>query len=220
MIHEKRMTIFARYYKDKVLHKVPMDVMKNYILDEKNKPAIADAIYQRYYERYLKIFFYENPESATYTDEGGRPIIKNVFKTEYKNGFLMMASNSLLIETLASFMNGNNKTPRGESEKYFKRIFSKAKEYGNDLKKFNNINYYSDIRCAVLHQGETYTKFKIIRTGPLLDEKRKEINAKIFTDLLHSFLKSYVEELKKSKWDSELWDNCRIKIRHIIANTE
>jgi uncharacterized protein YaaR (DUF327 family) len=195
-----------------------MDDMRNYILDEKNKSVIANAIYRRYYERYLKLFFYENAESSAYTDEQGNSNKKNVFKTEYKNGFLMMASSSLLIETLASFINGNNKTPRGESEKSFKLIFSKAEEYGNNLKEFKIINYYSDIRCAILHQGETYTKYKIQRTGPLLDDSRNEINATRFTELLRDFLQSYVKELKQSKWDSDLWDNCRIKIRHIITN--
>ena len=212
------MTIFARFYKDKVLNLVSMDDMSNYILDEKNKSVIVDTIYQRYYERYLKLFFYENPETASYTDEEGNSTDKNVFNTEYKNGFLMIASCSLLIETLASFINGENKTPRGQSEKAFKMIFSMAEKYENELKEFNKINYYSDIRCAVLHQGETYTKFKIIRTGPLLDEQKKEINATKFTKKLHAFLQSYVEDLKQSKWDSELWDNYRIKIRHIIAN--
>ena len=214
------MALFARYYIGKMLESVSMENMNEYILDEKNKDAIADAIYQRYYERYLKIFFYENEASACYTDEQGETKTKNIFKTEYKNGFLMMASNSLLIETLASFINGDDKTPRGESKKAFSKIFLKAKEYGNDLKELNEINYYSDIRCAILHQGETYTKFKIQRTGHLLDKQLKEINATKFTYSLHCFLQSYIDELKHSKWDSELWDNCRIKIRHIIKNAE
>lgn len=214
------MALFARYYVDRTLKAVSMEDMKEYILDEKNKDAIADAIYQRYFERYLKIFFYENEASACYTDEQGKTKTKNIFKTEFKNGFLMMASNSLLIETLASFINGDDKTPRGETKKSFTKIFTKAKEYGNDLKELIEINYYSDIRCAILHQGETYTKFKILRTGPLLDGQRKEINATKFTYSLHCFLQSYIDELKLSKWDSELWDSCRIKIRHIIKNAE
>lgn len=212
------MTIFARYYKDKALNIISMGNMRDYVLEEKYKSIIADAIYQRYYERYLKLFFYENTELSLYTGENGNLEYKNIFKTEYKNGFLMMASSSLLIETLASFLNGNNKTPHGKSGEAFKMIFLKAEEYENSLKIFNKINFYSDIRCAILHQGETYTKFKIIRTGPLLDERRKEINATWFIKYLHDFVQSYVEELKMSKWDSELWDNCKIKIRHIINN--
>ncbi len=214
------MTLFARFYEDRTLNTVSMEDMKKHILDEKNKNVIADAIYHRYYERYLKTFFYENEATACYTNEYGETKTQNVFKTEYKNGFLMMASNSLLIETLASFINGEDKTPRGESKKAFTNIFFKAREYGNALKEIDEINYYSDIRCAILHQGETYTKFKIQRTGPLLDKQGKEINATKFTYSLHGFLRSYIDELKQSKWDSELWDNCRIKMRHIINNAE
>ena len=52
-------------------------------------------------------------------------------------------------------------------------------------------------------------------------KNNKTINATRFAKELKKFLKSYKDELKsdKCKWDSELWDNCRKKIRHIIANS-
>ncbi|MEW8396800.1 MAG: hypothetical protein AB2707_11630, partial [Candidatus Thiodiazotropha sp.] len=109
------MPTFARYYKDRKLNVVSMEELKEYITDEGNKALIADLIYYRYFERYLKLFFYESPETASYIDENGDSKVKNIFKTEYKNGFLMIASNSLLIETLASFLHGYEKTPRGQS---------------------------------------------------------------------------------------------------------
>ncbi|MCG7940582.1 MAG: hypothetical protein N0C88_17275 [Candidatus Thiodiazotropha lotti] len=214
------MATFARYYKDRKLNVVPMDKLKEYITDERNKAAIAELIYYRYFERYLKLFFYDSPETANYIDENGNSKVKNVFKTEYKNGFLMIASNSLLIETLASFLNGYDKTPRGQSNNAFKAVFSKAEEYKNKLSVFKNINFYQDIRCGILHQGETYSKFRIIRTGPLFDKKQKKINATMFTKELHDFLIKYTEELKKEKWDGDLWDNCRIKLRHIVNHED
>ncbi len=197
-----------------------MENMKNYILNENNKGLIADAIYNRYYERYLKLFFYKNSSTETYFDENNNQSVKNVFQTEYKNGFLIMASCSLLIETLASYLNGDDKTPRGESPQAFESIFNKARQYSNNLVEFQNKKFYQNIRCAILHQGETYSKFKIKRSGSLFDQQNKEINASKFVIELHNFLKSYAEELKNSKWDSEIWDNCRVKIRHIVKNTE
>ena len=46
----------------------------------------------------------------------------------------------------------------------------------------------------------------------------KIINAKMFCDSLKDFLLSYQKELEHEKWDSDIWDNCRIKLRHIIDN--
>jgi hypothetical protein len=196
-----------------------MDDVETLINNSNNKEKIADIIYCRYYERYLKIFFYESNKEVTYQDDKGKSKIKKVFNTEYKNGFIMMASCCLLIETLSAFIDGNNRTPDREGNNSFEKIFNKAKAYSNDLQVFINKNLYKVVRCGILHQGETYKSFKIRRTGELYDESESAINATIFTYNLNLFMKSYIKELKTSEWDGELWDNCRIKLRHIVNNS-
>ena len=145
-------------------------------------------------------------------------IVKNDFNTEYKNGFIIMTSCCLLIETIASYFEGINQTKKSGSE-VFNFIFNKANEYNNDLKDFVNEPFYKNVRCALLHQGETYNKFKIRRDGILYDRENKIINAKLFCDSLNQFLISYKKELCAEKWDGALWDNCRLKLRFIIQNS-
>ena len=214
------MTSFARYYENRKLIDVSMDEIETLITDSTNKEKIANLIYRRYYERYLKIFFFESSKTEIYEVENASPVEKNVFNTEFKNGFVMMASCCLLIETLSAFIEGDDKTPRGQGNKSFEIIFSKAEQYGNSLHTFSKENFYTVVRCGILHQGETYKSFKIRRTGDLYNKSESAINASLFATELKSFLKSFAGELKTSKWDGELWDNCRIKLRHIVSNAK
>ena len=194
-----------------------MSEMNILITDKGNQNLIAEYIYERLYNRFLKIFDYRSNDTAIYRKKNIE-VSKNIFSEEYKNGFLMMASCSLLIETFSSFLEGQNQTPKGMDVEMFVKVFEKAKQYGNDLEKFINEPIYKNIRCAILHQGETNGNFKISRTGDLL--KDKTINANRFFIELKKLLNSYKEELISAEWDSKVWDACRIKIRHIINNAK
>ncbi|WP_304066105.1 hypothetical protein [Pedobacter glucosidilyticus] len=215
------MTSFARYYTDNRLYDFSMSDIKLLITDEVNKEKLADIIYNRYYSRYLKLFYFTTPNKKQYTQTvEGRDIVKelNEYNTEFKSGFAIMTNCCLLIETIATYFEGQNASTKSGTET-FNIIFRKANDYQNDLKKFENKAFYKNIRCGLLHQGETYGKFRIRRTGVLFDETNFVINANLFCDKLNDFLKSYREELKMAKWDSELWDKCRVKLRHIIQNS-
>jgi hypothetical protein len=220
-LYPRIMTSFARYYEDKKLKNYSMDDIELLISNECNKEKIAEIIFRRYYERYLKIFFYKADKTAKYLNQAGEefPYEKNVYDTEYKNGFVIMASCCLLIETLSAFIEGDNETPRGAGNKPFESVFEKAAEYKNSLQEFKKQNFYKAVRCGILHQGETYKSFKIRRTGKLYDKTESAINATLFASALKSFLKHFADELKSSKWDGALWDNCRTKLRHIINNS-
>lgn len=216
------MTTFARYFDNKKLIEIKMFHINDLMNDEKNKEKIADAIYFRLYERFLKTFFFESDIEEEYIllrDNKEFKENKNKFNTEYKNGFSIMANCCILIETLSAYIDGNNQTPKINA-KSFKRVFRKANEYKNELSIFEKeADFYYAVRCGILHQGETYNKFIIKRRGDLFDKNEKSINATLFLKNLNVFLESYIEELKNQKWDSEVWDNCRIKLRHIINNS-
>ena len=217
------MTLFARYYNNRTLAQVSMTEVDALIKDESNKDKIAEIIYHRYYDRYLKIFDYKSNVKMNYlnTEDGKTSIItRDEFTQEYKSGFAIMTACCLLIETISAFFEGTNET-RKSGHETFKHVFEKAKAYNNPLECFiEESSFYKNIRCGLLHQGETYGQFKIKRIGTLYDKSTKTINATLFSDSLIKFLISYQEELRKEKWDSALWDKCRIKLRHIIKNSE
>ena len=207
------MTSFARYHKDRKLIEISMDMMEKLIKSESNKEIIAEHVYERLYTRFLKIFDFEN-ELKAHNEE------KNVFKKEYKNGFLILASCSLLIETFAAFINGENETPGGKASNRFNKVFEYAKEKNNPLKIFENSEFYKKIRCGILHQGETKGKFLVTRDKDKQILDGETVNANLFHAALRELLNSYRSDLETKDWDSWIWDACRQKIRHIIANSK
>jgi hypothetical protein len=217
------MTLFARYYNSQSkLVEITMDDVDNLIKDEKNKKEIADAIFNRYFDRYLKIFYYPAQQTKNYIKtNGGKETqhSKNVFNEEYKSGFSIMTNCCLLIEAFSTFLEGQNQTNKNGKDT-FKLFFKKAATYNNSLKIFETEEtFYKNIRCGLLHQGETYGKFKIRRDTQLFDSANKTINAKLFCDALKEFLTSYKNELASADWANDIWDKCRIKLRHIIQNS-
>jgi len=129
-----------------------------------------------------------------------------------------MANCCLLIETLQSFKNGWGDSDR-RSGKAFKDFFSTDNNF-DDLKS-KGAEIHKNVRCGILHQGETTGGWRINRySGDLFNEKTKSLNAFKFAKLLEKSLSDYKEELKKEKWDSATWDNFRTKMRKIISNCE
>ena len=217
------MTLFARYYDDRSkLIEISMDEIEDLIKGEQNKQAIANAIYHRYYDRYLKLFSYSDQQTQKYIKKvGGKDteLSLNVFNEEYKSGFSMMANCCLLIEAFSTFLEGQNSSTKPGKET-FKLFFKKAGAYDNPLKIFEKEEtFYKNVRCGLLHQGETYGKFKIRRDTSLFDAVNRTINAKLFCDSLKNFLINYSNELTNADWADDIWDKCRIKLRHIIQNS-
>lgn len=199
-----------------------MTDIENLIANEKNKEQIAEIIFHRYYDRYLKPFYFVSSTKQAYTktvDSAEVTERLNEFNTEFKSGFAIMTNCCLLIEVIATYFEGTDETIKSGSET-FKAVFNKAKQYENNISVFVNKPFYKNIRCGLLHQGETYGKFKIRRIGQLFDERDLVINATRFCDKLKDFLESYKNELIKEKWDSEVWDKCRVKLRYIIKNSK
>lgn len=209
------MTSFLRYYKERKLIKVSMIKMKQLIQKESKKDIIAEYVYQRLYTRFLKIFDYSSEIEELY-EKDDEKIKRVVFKEEYKNGFLQLAACALLVETFAAFLAGKDETPWKKSPDYFIKVFRYAEDKGNDLKVFkNNNDFYDNIRCGLLHQGETKGGFKITRKGDYL-LRDGTIDAFIFHKLLKELLISYKNDLCEKDWNDPLWVKCREKIEYII----
>lgn len=172
----------------------------NKLVEAKNQEALSRFIYYRLHDRYVKPFLFNNAD----------------YKRDFKHGFAMMASACLLIETLSSFQNGwvESSEARIKGADIFDNFFKNS----NKLKEFAKLNFYKHIRCGILHQGETSGGFTIRRDGDVL--KNNQINAFLFLNEIENELKKYSNDLKSAAWDSEAWDNFRVKMRGVIKHCQ
>lgn len=184
----------------------------------KDKKSLANFFYNRLFDRYLKPFTYQSPD----------------FRKEYKNGFSIMANCCLLIETFMSFREKHLIDTNGLSNECFRLFFTESKAFGVFSKDAFDKNgklktrrqggrpneFYSNVRCGILHTGETKDGWKIKRDyrTPLFDEVTKTINATKFANTLKKEINEYAIELEKSEWTSKEWINFRLKMADIIRN--
>jgi len=142
--------------------------------------------------------------------------VKHVKKID--SGFLKMAVSCLMIETLESFRQGRKDTKgKGVGKKMFKDFFTLEQKLFPGFKDIA-ADFYSSIRCGILHQAETTNAWRILRKGPLLDEMHWAINATKFVHSLDGSLDSYVESLKSNDFNSKIWKNALFKIEDVCQN--
>src|ERR1039457_4831780 len=113
--------------------------------DMKDTSRIADLVLERFRERYID------------------PFVNN----SSKHGFSMMAIGCLMVEALHSFKKGWKRTG-GDGGKAFEEFFSCSNHLG--VFKGMGEEFYSNVRCGVLHQAATYDGWKITSRGELLDK--------------------------------------------------
>ncbi len=191
----------ARYYNKETEKVIRVTVSKYHsLIEEKNKVDLANFIYHRLHSRYINPFDFDDSD----------------YKEQYKNGFSMMASYCLLIETLQSFKKG-----WGDSDRKSGQLFEEFFKNNNNFEDLENKGreIYKHIRCGILHQGESTGGWTITREKKEL-LKHKIIDSVIFGEILEKSLKEYQTLLTTEAWDSEIWDNFRTKMRRIIANTQ
>tara|TARA_R110002049_G_scaffold109424_4_gene258254 strand:+ start:891 stop:1469 length:579 start_codon:yes stop_codon:yes gene_type:complete len=162
---------------------------------EKDKVEIAESIKRRLIQRY----------------------ILPCEEINNKSGFNIMANCCLLIETFESFYRGWSKTPNGSDTfcKFFNRIPNFIEFTGNDTP----ASFYKNIRCGILHQGETTGGWRIRRDKKKkLYLKDKIIDANHFRDDLKSSIVDYFDDLKTKDWSSNEWKMLEKKMKSIIKN--
>lgn len=134
------------------------------------------------------------------------------------SGYLKMAVSCLMIETLESFKQGKkNAKGNGVGLRMFKDFFETEQAFFPD---FNNIHadFYSNIRCGILHQAETTNAWRILRSDALLDKGNKTINASKFVLALEKSLHNYLSCLKTNDFETQVWKNALLKLEDICEN--
>jgi hypothetical protein len=207
-----------RYYLETGELKVTTDKdIEGFLADQTKKSQLAEFIYFRHYYRYIKPFEFVSEKMIKVKDTGKS---NDEYSLIYKNGFSIMANCCLLIETLESFYRGWEDTKR-ESEKAFLKFFSRDKNFKefaiNDIPS----QFYFNIRCGILHQGETRRGWIITRSGnSILDFSKKKIDATLFLKQLKKSLNDYKNELNIADWNDDIWCNARKKIKAILKNNK
>lgn len=132
--------------------------------------------------------------------------------SQNKHGFTVLAVACLVIETLESFYQGCPDT-KNASTKMFRDFLARD----TDLKVLAGGNdwFYKDIRCGILHQGESRGGWRILRSGPLFDAKAKTLNA---TAVLRSLRKEVLQYAQRIQTDEQVWKNFRKKMGAVCAN--
>ena len=157
----------------------------------KDRDTIAEAIRRRFTERYV--------DPAT---------------TAPKHGFTIMAISCLMLEALESFLRGWKKSLR-QSEKLFVEFLDR--EAGFAAFRGRGSEFYTNVRCGILHQAETTAGWRILRSGELFDGDRT-INAVRFIRALQRVLNKYCDELKHVNWGDKRWNAARRKLGNICDN--
>jgi hypothetical protein len=143
----------------------------------------------------------------------------HVVPAEKKSGFLMMGSACLMIETLESFYDGKKETAWRDGGPSFKRFFEREKRFFPGFKD-DAVDFYTNVRCGILHQGETKGGYRILRDdGPLLDPIERTIEANKFLKALKDCLDNYIKDLRAASISSsERWTMAIDKINFICEN--
>lgn len=119
--------------------------------------------------------------------------------TDFRYGFAIMAINCLLVETLQSFIMGKTST-RDQSEELSKMFLTTAEAFKNHFNDVTAKTYYEDVRCGILHIGETHNMSLIRVVGPLVSEHDGGIiiNRTRFHEGLRKEFDRYLSDLRSA----------------------
>lgn len=135
------------------------------------------------------------------------------------SGFVVLALDCVLIETLEQFKRGKRKTPQGRGQEFFVSFLTSS-EFGEHFTKDRAKIFYTQIRCGLLHQSEAEGASRIKRGGshPLVSDTKDHesliINKDEFHSLLEKVISTYYESLRMGV-DPELRNNFRRKMDSI-----
>lgn len=116
------------------------------------------------------------------------------------SGFVVLALDSALIETLEQFRRGTRKTPYKQVGKYFETFLTET-AFNQHFDASLAGLFYTTIRCGLLHQSEADGNSRIKRgsglplVGKTVDGKGIVVNTQAFHSMLEAVINSYTEDL-------------------------
>lgn len=211
---------------------------------EENAEKIADFVYWRLYERYIRPFEVlieheefintkENKKIQIDDEQDDEPNDEQKNTQDYlkvRIGFAIVANMCPVIEALEAFKHGKerfyseteikNDANKMSYEKAFTAFFTKEKGTFKVPENFGK-EFYENIRCRILHQGGTGGSWRIKHIkkekeeDKIIDVDAKIIDARKFLEKMKKIVETYQEKLKKGEEDI---NNCLTKCKAIISN--
>jgi DNA-binding ferritin-like protein (Dps family) len=132
-----------------------------------------------------------------------------------KNGFSIMALSCLLIESFETFRQGWESSD-SKSALAFCYFFDRETRF-HDLNGYAR-QFYENVRCGILHQGETTGGWTIRLHGPLFESGKLRVNAHEFQKMLSDVIDEYCEELMREPVSTEIWRKFKTKMNATIKN--
>lgn len=133
------------------------------------------------------------------------------------SGYLIMSIGCFAIETLQSYKEGVVDS-RNQSKDLFIKFFAE------ETTRFPGfapaaIKFYENVRCGILHLGETKQAWRIVLANyPLLNSTERTINANLFLEAVSGSLNDYLEKLKEKRFTEPLWLLAFDKLKYICDN--
>lgn len=133
----------------------------------------------------------------------------------------MMSTCCLLIETIEAFYRGWPNT-NNKSENAFLKFFTRDTNFVDFSTDDIPTLFYKNIRCGILHQGETTGGWALTRKADqsLIDKTKKNINVTKFMKRLSNSLEDYRNELLSADWNDIIWVHAKKKLKAILKNCE
>jgi hypothetical protein len=164
---------------------------------EAGKSKVAEFFWERVRERYIEPVLALNPDK--------------------KNGFSIMALSCLMIETYETFRQG---WPSSSSKSALAFCcFFDREDLFRDFRGHAQ-QFYKNVRCGILHQGETTGGWQITRANgkALFNAGTHTIHATKFHGLLAKVIDKYRDDLNANLVTSDIWKHFLTKMKATVDN--
>jgi len=134
-------------------------------------------------------------------------------------GFIVLAVDCLLIETLQQFREGVAETPRWKGEEYFVKFLTETR-FRRFFDQVSARKFYDHVRCGILHQSEVKGDSRVVigRRSPLIERVDQGnglvVNRKVFHRELVLTCDEYLAELRNPA-NADLREKFKRKMDHI-----
>lgn len=191
----------------------PGITVANYLEFKENgkKDRIAELIQRRFEHRFIEPLI-----DSRRDDEQTRSV-----KCKSATGFIMIATGALLIEALHSLYTG--KSAKGEAGGAFQSFFDKHERFkdfrtrAKDADGKEKNEFYLRFRCSLHHNGGTSGRWRILKSGKLIDRKQETVNACLFLKVIRDQIDEFCRELTG---DTQFTDDAKCRWGKVLKRLD